>query len=134
MLNETLGVVMQPEGVEFQSLLDRRHASDYEVARDGWIADYNEASTFLGLLASDSSQNDSHYANAQVDDWLKQAASSKDPTPFYKQVEEQVAKDVPIIPIYYYTKSILLKANLKGWPLKNGELIWYAKDLYKTAE
>jgi oligopeptide transport system substrate-binding protein len=120
--------------MEFQMLQDRRHAGDFEVARDAWGADYNEASTFLGLLKSDSSENDSHYNNPDVDKLLEEAATSKDPSANYTKIEEQIAKDVPIIPIYFYTKNFMLKTNVKGWPYDNAEQVWYAKDLYKVAQ
>ncbi|HVY52261.1 MAG TPA: peptide ABC transporter substrate-binding protein [Devosia sp.] len=133
MLKEKLGVDMQLQDMEFATLLDKRHQADYEVARDAWCGDYNEASTFEGLMASDSSQNDSHYSNADVDKWLKESATSEDPNQQYLQVEQQVAKDVPIIPIYFYTKVFLQKTNIGGWPYDNVEQVWYGKDLYKTA-
>jgi len=134
MLKEKLGINMTIQNMEFQMLQDRRHAADFEVARDAWGADYNEASTFLGLLKSDSSENDSHYANADVDKLLEDAATSKDPSADYTKIEEQIAKDVPIIPIYFYTKNFMLKTNVKGWPYDNAEQVWYAKDLYKVAQ
>jgi oligopeptide transport system substrate-binding protein len=104
------------------------------VARDAWCGDYNEASTFEGLMDSTSSQNNSGYSNPDVDKWLKDASTSKDPNVQYKQIEEQVQKDVPIIPIYFYTKVFLQKPTIKGWPYDNVEQVWYGKDLYKTAE
>jgi len=134
MLKEKLGIDMKIEDMEFNTLQDRRHTRDFEVARDAWGADYNEASTFLGLLASTSSENDSGYSNPDVDKLLADAATSKDPAPDYQKVEEQIAKDVPIIPIYFYTKNFLLKTDIKGWPYDNAEQVWYAKDLYKVAQ
>src|SRR5207253_1442932 len=100
MLKEKLGINMTLQDMEFASLLDKRHQADFDVARDAWCGDYNEASTFEGLMASDSSQNDSHYSNADVDKWLKDSATSEDPNQQYLQIEQQVGKDAPIIPIY----------------------------------
>ncbi len=134
MLKEKLGIDMQIQDMEFATLLDKRHQRDFSVARDAWCGDYNEASTFEGLMASDSSQNNSGYANKDVDQWLKDASTSKDPNVQYKQVEEQVQKDIPIIPIYFYTKVFLQKTDIKGWPYDNVEQTWYGKDLYKTAQ
>ncbi|HEX4297082.1 MAG TPA: peptide ABC transporter substrate-binding protein [Devosia sp.] len=134
MLKEKLGINMTIQDMEFATLLDKRHSRDFEVARDAWCGDYNEASTFEGLMASDSSQNNSGYANKDVDQWLKDASTSKDPNIQYKQIEEQVAKDVPIIPIYFYSHPFLLKTNVKGWPFANVEQTWYAKDLFKVAQ
>jgi oligopeptide transport system substrate-binding protein len=134
MLKEKLGINMRLQDMEFASLLDKRHQRDFSVARDAWCGDYNEASTFEGLMESTSSQNNSGYVNADVDKWLKDASTSKDPNVQYKQIEEQVMKDVPIIPIYFYTKVFLQKGDIKGWPYDNVEQTWYGKDLYKIAE
>jgi len=134
MLKEKLGINMTLQDMEFATLLDKRHQRDFQAARDAWCGDYNEASTFEGLMDSTSSQNNSGYANADVDKWLKEAATAADPNVQYKQIEEQVAKDVPIIPIYFYTKVFLQKATIGGWPYDNVEQVWYGKDLYKKAE
>jgi oligopeptide transport system substrate-binding protein len=132
MLKEKLGIQMTLQDMEFATLLDKRHQRDFEVARDAWCGDYNEASTFEGLMDSTSSQNNSGYSNADVDKWLKEAATSEDPNQQYLQIETQVAKDIPIIPIYFYTKVFLQKTNVGGWPYDNVEQVWYGKDLYKT--
>ena len=134
MLKEKLGINMTLQDMEFATLLDKRHSRDFSVARDAWCGDYNEASTFEGLMESTSSQNNSGYSNKDVDQWLKDASTSKDPNVQYKQIEEQVAKDVPIIPIYHYSHPFLLKTDVKGWPYDNVEQTWYAKDLYKVAQ
>ncbi|MEO5807665.1 peptide ABC transporter substrate-binding protein [Devosia sp.] len=134
MWKEKLGVVMNLQDMEFASLLDKRHQRDYQMARDAWCGDYNEASTFEGLMDSTSSQNNAGYSNPDVDKLLLAAKTSKDPNVEYKQIEEQVAKDVPVIPIYFYAKVFLQKTSIKGWPYDNVEQTWYAKDLYKVAE
>jgi len=134
MLKEKLGINMTLQDMEFATLLDKRHQRDFSAARDAWCGDYNEASTFEGLMDSKSSQNNSGYSNADVDKWLVDASTSEDPNVQYKQIEEQVMKDVPIIPIYFYTKAFLQKTTIKGWPYDNVEQVWYGKDMYKTAE
>jgi len=133
MLKEKLGIDMTLSDMEFATLLDKRHQRDFQVSRDAWCGDYNEASTFEGLMDSTSSQNNTGYSNPQVDQWLKDASTSKDPNVQYKQIEEQVMKDVPIVPIYFYTKAFLQKTDIKGWPYDNVEQVWYGKDLYKIA-
>lgn len=134
MWQEKLGVTLALQDMEFQTLLDLRHSKTYELARNAWCGDYNEASTFLSLLDSKSEQNDQGYANADVDKWLGEAQLAADPNPLYAEVEAQAAKDVPIMPIYFYAKVFMQKANVKGWPFDDVEQNWYAKDLYKVAE
>ena len=134
MWKEKLGVNITMSDMEFAVLSDRRHSGDYELARNAWCGDYNEASTFLSLFDSKSEQNDSLWKNAEVDKLLADAKVASDPNPMYTQVEEIAAEEVPIIPVYFYAKVFLQKPTVKGWPYDNVEQIWYAKDMYITAE
>ena len=134
MWQEKLGVTLNLADMEFQTLLDTRHSKTYELARNAWCGDYNEASTFLSLLDSKSEQNDQGYANADVDKWLGESKTAADPNVQYTEIEAQAVKDVPIMPIYFYAKVFMQKTNVKGWPFDDVEQNWYAKDLYKVAE
>lgn len=134
MWKEKLGVNLNLQDMEFQTLLDTRHSKSYELARDAWCGDYNEASTFLSLLDSKSDQNNSGYSNADVDKWLAEAKTSTDPNVQYAEIEAQTAKDVAIMPIYFYAKVFMQNPSVKGWPFEDVEQNWYSKDLYKVAE
>jgi len=134
MWKEKLGVDLVLADMEFQTLLDTRHEKNYQMARDAWCGDYNEASTFLSLMDSQSDQNNSGYANADVDAWLAESKTSEDPNVQYAEIEAQTAKDVPIMPIYFYAKVFMQNSDVKGWPFDDVEQNWYAKDMYKVAE
>jgi oligopeptide transport system substrate-binding protein len=128
-----VGIKATLENQEWKTFLSTRDAGNFQIARSGWCGDYNEASTFLDLLRSDSDQNDSNYNNPVVDDLIVSARTMDDPNPNYKKVEELIAKDFPISPIYHYTGVLMLKPYVKGWPHQNVEANWYSKDLYITA-
>lgn len=132
MWKEKLGVTLNLQDMEFAILSDMRHEQNYQLARNAWCGDYNEASTFLSLHDSKSEQNDSGWANADVDKLLADAKVSANPNEQYKKVEEIAAEEVSIMPVYFYAKVFMQKSNVKGWPFNNVEQIWYAKDLYKV--
>lgn len=134
MWKQTLGVETTLANQEWQTFLEARGSGDYSVARGGWCADYNEASTFLDLMQSESGYNDSKYTNPEVDALLAEAKTSDNPQPLYDRVEEFIAQDTPIIPIYHYAAVDMFASNLKGWPYENFEQNWYSRDLYKVAE
>ena len=53
--------------------------NDFDVARAGWIADYNDAENFLSLLATATGkQNYGRYSNADFDRLMKEAAATTD--------------------------------------------------------
>ena len=134
MWKQTLGVVVTLENQEWKTFLDIRKTQGFEIARSGWCGDYNEASTFLDLLTTKSGQNDGKYSNAEVDALMASAKTMADPSANYTQVEQILADEMPIIPIYHYTGVFMLNPALKGYPLDNVEGNWYSREFYKVAE
>jgi oligopeptide transport system substrate-binding protein len=134
MWKQKLGVNAELANQEWQTFLETRGNGDFQIARAGWCGDYNEASTFLDLVDSGSGYNDSAYNNPAVDALLDQAKVSADRQPIYTQIEQIIADEVPIIPIYHYTANYMLDSDLGGWPVNNVEQNWYSKDLWKIAE
>ena len=134
MWKQALGVDTELANQEWQTFLEARSNGDYDVARGGWCGDYNEASTFLDLMESGSGYNDSKFVNEEVDQILAEAKTAEDTTPLYTRVEEIIAEEVPIMPIYHYTSVFMLNPNVKGWPYENVQTTWYSKDLYITAD
>ena len=134
MWKQTLGVETTLANQEWQTFLEARSNGDFEVARGGWCADYNEASTFLDLYSSESGYNDSKYSNPEVDALLAAAKTADNPQANYDQVELIAAEEVPLIPIYHYASVKMFAEDLEGWPFENFQQNWYSKDLYKIAE
>ncbi len=133
MWKQSLGIEATLENQEWKTYMNNRHEQNFEVARAAWCGDYNEASTYLDLVRSDSDQNDGKYKNAEVDQLIASAKTMADPNPNYTRIEEIIADEAPIAPIYHYTNVFMLKSFVKGWPHKNIENRWYSKNLYITA-
>jgi oligopeptide transport system substrate-binding protein len=134
MWKQTLGIDATTANQEWQTFLDARKEGAFELARAAWCADYNEASTFLDILTADSEANDAHYVNPDYDALLEAALTAEDPLPQYQEAEAIIARDVPILPVYFYASNFLLNDAIKGWPMENAQQYWYAKDMYRVAE
>ena len=134
MWKETLGVNTTLANQEWKTFLKTRGGQNFDVARGGWCGDYNEASTFLDLLTTPSGYNDGKFSNAEVDELMLEARTLSDATANYTRVEEILANEMPVIPVYHYSGVFMLKANVKGWPYDNVEQNWYSRDLYKVAQ
>ncbi|GGL64741.1 peptide ABC transporter substrate-binding protein [Wenxinia marina] len=134
MWQQTLGVTTTLANQEWQTFLTTRGEKQYPgVARAGWCADYNEASSFLDIMQSDSGYNDSGFASEEYDSLMAEARTAEDPLPLYQQAEEIIMAEHPILPIYFYSTVFMLDDTIKGWPLENAQDNWYAKDLYRVA-
>lgn len=134
MWKQTLGVELTPNNYEWKVHTDKLIAGDFDMARYAWCADYNEASTFLDLYASYSTNNDGKFANADYDKLLKDAKTMADPSANYTAAEQILAADMPVIPIYHYAKVDMVKPDLKGLPQHDVMQFWYAKDLYRVKQ
>jgi len=135
MWNQTLGVETTLANMEWQTFLEARSNGDFELARGAWCGDYNEASTFLDLLQTSSGYNDAKYSNAEVDQLLADAKTAEDPNANYTQVEQIIAEEMPVIPIYHYAGVYMMDENLiPSWPVENVQQNWYSKDLYFVAD
>lgn len=134
MWKQKLGVEVELSNQEWKVFLDTRGNQGFEMARGAWCGDYNEASTFLDLITTTSGYNDGKYSNERVDELIKSARSSTDPQPLYTEVEQILAEEMPVVPVYHYSTNMMLGDAIKGWPVNNVEQTWYSKDLYRVAE
>ena len=56
-----MGITMNLENQEWNTFLNTRKNGDYSVARNGWLADYNDPICFLDMWISGSGNNDVQY-------------------------------------------------------------------------
>ena len=64
-----VGITMNLENQEWNTFLNTRKAGDFSVARNGWLADYNDPISFLDMWVTSSGNNDVQFgkgANADV--------------------------------------------------------------------
>lgn len=127
------GVKVGLTNQEWKVFLKTRQQGDFQVARDGWQADYNDASTFLNLFTSTNPQNNSHYKNPKYDALLKQAAVESNPKKRQKILQDAsklALADYPVIPVYYYVTSHLFKPYVGGYTGKNALDHMYTRNYY----
>ncbi len=53
-----VGITMNLENQEWATFLETRKNGDYSIARNGWVADYNDAISFLDMWTTSSGNND----------------------------------------------------------------------------
>ena len=55
-----------------------------------------------------------------------------DPSANYTQIEEILANDMPVIPVYHYSGNMMLNDEIRNWPINNVEQNWYSRNLYRV--
>ena len=61
----TVGIDMKLENQEWNTFLNTRKQGDYSIARNGWLADYNDPISFLDMWISDSGNNDVQFGKGE---------------------------------------------------------------------
>ena len=72
---QAFGLETEQIGSDFSVFLQQRTAGEYQIARDGWGADYPHANNQLGLFVCGGGNNDIQYCNKDFDALIAQAAS-----------------------------------------------------------
>lgn len=130
MWKEKLGVNATLANQEWQTFLTTRGDGNFEVARGAWCGDYNEASTFLDLMQSESGYNDANYVSEEYDRLSAEAKTMADPSENYTEMEHLIAEDMPNAPVYHYTEVFMLKPYVKGWRYDDVQQNTYSRELY----
>jgi oligopeptide transport system substrate-binding protein len=134
MWKQKLGVNAVLANQEWKTFLETRKKQAFQLARGAWCGDYNEASTFLDLMTTQAGYNHGKWVNQEVDSLMAAAKTSDTPNVNYTRVEQIMAEEMPVIPIYHYAGVYMIKDSLKGWPVHNVQQTIYSRTFYKTAK
>jgi oligopeptide transport system substrate-binding protein len=128
-----LGLEVETESMEFKVLIKKRHDGAFQMARAGWLADYNDVTTFLTLVRCDSDQNNSGYCDRKAEDMIQQGVQSADPAKrqqLLTQAAKQIMDGYPIIPLLQYSLPRLVKSYVGGYSEQNPMDHYRSKEFY----
>lgn len=128
-----LGIVIETESMEFKVLAKKRHDGAYQIGRQGWLADYNDATSFLALVRCDSDQNTNFFCDRKAEELIKQGTSNPDPAKrkaLLTQASKMIMDQYPIIPLVQYSLPRLIKSYVGGYSEANTQDHYRSKDFY----
>lgn len=126
-----LGITMNIDIVDWSSFTPKRRAGEYEMARNGWVMDYNDASNMIELFVSSNGNNDGKYNNPAFDKAINDSKVADKTAHFaaLHEAEKIVSEDYGFIPVAYYNDFWLQSTSLKGtWHSPYG--YWYLQYAY----
>lgn len=130
MLKTNLKINVELQSQEWKVFQNTRTSKNYQIARHGWVGDYVDPMTFLDMWISTSGQNNAGYKNPQYDKLIADAKAEQDATKrldLMHQAEDMLMKDMPIIPIYYYTQPKGIKDYVKDVRISSLGFIYFDK-------
>ena len=111
---------------DWNVFLEDRKSGNFTIAREGWLADYNDPVNMLEIFTSDSGNNDMQLGKgtpvSSSPDWTAyDEADQSDPhhNRFCSHVDlmhqaEDMLMDTWAVPIYYYNDIYMQKSNVTG--------------------
>ncbi len=104
------------EGTTYFNYL--REGGDFNLARDGWIADYSDPQSYLFLYKTGSSFNYPKWSDKAYDALLDQASVTADlkaRAVILADAERLLLREQVIIPLLTYASRALVSDQVEGW-------------------
>lgn len=121
-----LGITMEIKSEDWNVFLEDRKNGNFTIAREGWLADYNDPVNMLEIFRSDSGNNDMQLGKNPTDyapDWtaydelITEIGSTTDfaaRVDLMHQAEDMLMDTGAVIPLYYYNDVYMCKSNVSG--------------------
>jgi oligopeptide transport system substrate-binding protein len=92
---------------------------DFDLGLGGWIADYKDPETFLGLGRRASGNNFSRYSSDAFERLMDEAAAAgSDPRKrmlLLAKAEKVMIDDLAFIPLLYFSYHNIVSSRVTGW-------------------
>jgi peptide/nickel transport system substrate-binding protein/oligopeptide transport system substrate-binding protein len=120
-----VGIDMSIEQQEWATFLDTRKNGNFDIAREGWIMDYNDPINMLEMWLTESGNNDCQFGRDETKslDWdyynnlVSQIRTESDlaaRAELMHTAEDYLMDTWCIVPIYYYNDPYMVKSYVKG--------------------
>jgi oligopeptide transport system substrate-binding protein len=113
-----LGVQGKLENQEWKVFATTRHNGNYQIARSGWSADYNDATSYLDLVRCGTDANDLQYCSKKVDALIAAGNAETDDakrTALMTEADQAAMDDYPMIPLYQRVTARLVRPYVGGY-------------------
>jgi oligopeptide transport system substrate-binding protein len=97
--------------------VNTRQKGDFQIARHGWLSDYNDPMSFIDLFTTGNGNNDAQWSNKEFDKLIQKArlaANEKERMEILHKAEKLFLDDVIMIPLFHYTENTMIKSYIKN--------------------
>lgn len=131
---KALDITIELENQEWATYLSSRNAGNFQVARAGWVGDYQDPNTFLDMFVTGTAMNGGKYSNPIGYDLNIEEAttmSGSDRMEILMMAEyAMINEDQAIMPLYYYTTNNMVDTSKWGGWFPNTMDYHPLKDVY----
>ena len=122
-----VGIDVKVETEDWNVFLEDRKAGKFDIAREGWIADFNDPINMLEMWLSDGGNNDCQLGKdpsntaapawADYDALINKIYTETDfaaRVDLMREAEDMLMETGAVVPIYFYNDIYLQKPNVSG--------------------
>lgn len=113
-----LGIEVSILQQDWQVYLDSMRKLNYDLARGGWVGDYSDPFTFLGIFRSTDGNNNTGWASKRYDEMLLASTRELDVgkrMALLREGEELLLGELPFIPVFWRMNSHMERPEVRGW-------------------
>jgi ABC-type oligopeptide transport system substrate-binding subunit len=113
-----LGVTVIIRELWFAEFLERLENKKPAIWKSGWAADYPDPDSFLRACPA---RHASNWSNQRYEELVEEAKRLADPVKrraMYRDAEEILTEEMPLIPLSYSREHLLLKPWIKKYPIE----------------
>ena len=132
-----IGIDIEIDLMPTPTLRQAKSSGKLEAFRASWIADYPDAENYLSLFYSPNfspgGPNYTHFYSAKFDSLYTNSLSINSfekRTNSYREMDELVMQNYPVVPLYYDQAVRFLQSNVKGLEMNPLNLL-QLKRVYK---
>ena len=119
MFHENLGVSdIKLVNMDFRTVRARIKEGDYDISRGGWIGDFIDPATFIGLWTQGSGNNDTGWSDKKFEKLISQADMTidlKKRADLFASSEKILNQELPFLPVYFFVRLYLKKDYVKDY-------------------
>lgn len=118
MWRTNLGAGVRLVNQEWKVYLDTTETLAYDLSRAGWIGDYIDPHSFLEIFVTGGGNNHTGWGDPEYDALHARALAAPDDDArfaLYERMEEILMRELPVLPIYHYTRVKLLHPSVRGF-------------------
>lgn len=117
MWRENLEVDVELNNEEWNVYLDSMGAGNFQVGRMGWVADFNDAISFIEIFQSVGGNNYTNWEDEEYAELIEKSRVETDDAAreeLLHKAEDIFMDAMPIAPVYFYTNVWVNKENVKN--------------------
>ncbi len=130
MWEKNLNINVTLAELDWSKFQDVRVDGDFQIARCGWIGDYSDPMTYLGLFVPNNDFNYSNWENEEYTRLLHKSrfVKGRERDDLLYAADKILSESYINLPIYHYTNPVMVSDKISGWEIDTRSC-WYFGDV-----